>query len=283
MNSRFPDYFFHLFHSSFFHDMGNIVSLPAYAFIAFFRRIFRHGLNIYQEFSNTPDFTSESITIIGLSLEEAKAIVRQDTWFCPANRAVQRFIKAHYDNYGNVVKIERKNTPCEGYILVDTSFDPKAFEYKDLAISEGMMAAFLFSVNGNNGPFKAMKALCKKAFVAVPTETNEKMFWGHLAYLLANGAIGLAIEWAANPSLNWILNDPLTATEITIDKDFTIPSLEQEKENFVEAYQKAFETFKKAVADQTAIENPRIQTGLQQDLTRFQSYMGLIQAQNSNN
>jgi hypothetical protein len=249
-----------------------------FAFVRWFvRLLFRHGMNVYEEFANSPDFTSD-INIIGLSLEEAKAIVRQDTWFCPANRKVQRFIKAHYDNYGNVVKIERKNTPCEGYILVDTNFDPKAFEYENLAINEGMMAAFLFSVHGNNGPFKAMKALCEKAFVAVPTETNEKMFWGHLSYLLANGAIGIAREWHKKSEVNWILNDPLTATEITIDEDFTIPSLEQGKKDFVEAYQKAFETFKKAVADQTAIENPRIQTGLQQDLTRFQSYMGLIQA-----
>ena len=126
-------------------------------------------------------------TIIGFTLEEATAIVSNDTWFADnVNKDdVQRYIKYETDATGkHVTSITRSNSPKLGLIRADKTLDVSNI----VLDTDEKIAAFLFSVNANKGPSQQVKKFL--ATGAKVTGDTEKKFLGHVAWLVGNGGYG---------------------------------------------------------------------------------------------
>jgi hypothetical protein len=126
-------------------------------------------------------------TIIGFTLEEATAIVSNDTWFADnVNKDdVQRYIKYETDATGkHVTSITRSNNPADGHIKADKTLDVSNI----VLDTDEKIAAFLFSVNANKGPSQQVKKFLASG--AKVTGDTEKKFLGHVAWLVGNGGYG---------------------------------------------------------------------------------------------
>lgn len=129
-------------------------------------------------------------SILGLTFEEAMNIVKNDTeWFEKNKRdeTVQRFIKFETDESGeNVVKIQKSNEPKEGFVRIDKDLDTSNIQLD----TEGKVAAFMFSVNGNKGPVLEIKKYLQAGGTIHPNDEDEQIFIGHCAWLAGNGGYG---------------------------------------------------------------------------------------------
>jgi len=127
-------------------------------------------------------------TILGFTRTEADGIVSNDEWFVKNinNADAQRYIKYETDTTGkHVTSVSRSNTPKEGHVQVDKSFDVKNITTD----TEGKVAAYLFSVNGNKGPSNEVKKFFANGGWVKADETEMK-FLGHVAWLVGNGGYG---------------------------------------------------------------------------------------------
>jgi hypothetical protein len=143
---------------------------------------------LYEKFSKP---LSSFTTILSLTPDEALVVARNDGWFeiNKNNDAVVRSVNYTVNQNNEITKILKKNDRNDStYMVVDKTLNSAENLYKTPKdITGDLLAAVLFSVNGNKGPFEQFKNFYGVNGVA---DTNEKkMFLAHLAWFHGNGGI----------------------------------------------------------------------------------------------
>ena len=165
---------------------------------------------------------SNFTSIIDLSPSEVLAIVKNDKWL-ETNKTTnpQRYIKFTLDGT-KITEIQKKISMEEGFTKIDTNFDIQSLT-PDLSLTLAQLSAILFSVNGNNGPYKTIKSFIKMGGVL---DTDEKKkFIAHLAWIINSGGLrNDYVEGDPLVKLERILKPELVAPEITTGNEiFTSP------------------------------------------------------------
>jgi len=211
---------------------------------------------------------SDFESILGLTIQEALEIVKNDTWFSlnKDKDSVNRYIKYEVDptNPNKIVNVIKKNSPDESYIQVDKSIDVSNL-IPD-RITNNSLAAVLFSVNGNKGPFEQIKKFIQSG--GNPDTNLKKMFLAHVAWLQASGGLeGYGVK-----------EDPLVIKELQklepLGQSFEVPKPETGNEIFNSPlYLNAFKLI--VESEQSDSETP-ISKGLFMDLDRTNNYLSTI-------
>ena len=194
--------------------------------------------------------------ILGVSIEGALAIASSDLWF-QANKTkedVKRIITYETDPTGTkVVKVTKVS---EGGIEVDKSFNDVV--RKPAEIKGGLLAAVLFSVNGNKNPFLEVKKFLDAGGNA---DTDiKKQFLAHCAWFNGSGGID---GWG-------VKDDPLVIKELEVNSSFTMPNSSDGNKLFTSD---AFTTFSEVVSKNN---NQRITDNLVMDLNRANTFLNAL-------
>ena len=200
-------------------------------------------------------------TILDLTPAEAISIVKMDKWI-PSNPTAIRFVK--YESTEptkiNSVIVKKELTAGDiGFTKIDTNIDIVALT-PETELTNEQFATILFSVNGNNGPFKIIKKFITSG--GNPDTDDKKKFLAHLAWISSNGGIDDA----------YVNTDPLVQLEKMLDGTLEMPNMDMGNEIFASPM---FTTYMKALAivDMISKNGPTIMSGIRMDLDRTNSYI----------
>lgn len=204
--------------------------------------------------------------IIGFTFEEAATIVANDTWFEEhRDDNEQRYIHFETDETGlNVTSIVRRKVEDADKIQVDKTFDVTNMKFD----TEGKIAAFLFSVNGNKGPTLALKKFINAG--GKVSGEDEKIFLGHCAWLEGNCGYG------ANKDALCMYEIEMSNNQVTLEN--IVPNLSSGREIFTTPLYAAFIEVRKALAIEenwTTMKEvyTQIQKGMEQDKRLVERYL----------
>jgi hypothetical protein len=204
--------------------------------------------------------------IIGFTFEEAATIVANDTWFKEhRDDNEQRYIDFETDETGlNVTSIvRRKVEDADKKIQVDKTFDVTNMKFD----TEGKIAAFLFSVNGNKGPTLALKKFINAG--GKVSGEDEKIFLGHCAWLEGNCGYG------ANKDALCMYEIEMSNNQVTLEN--IVPNLSSGREIFTTPLYAAFIEVRKALALYAEFIEVRKALGIEENRTTMKQVYTQIQ------
>lgn len=202
------------------------------------------------------DNLSQFTHILDVPIDVAVDIVKNDKWF-ELNPDAKRSIK--YDkNDSKIITVNVFRDSTSGCEVNKTITSVLLSPYKFSNITGGLLAAVLFSVKGNMGPFKEFEKFVNLPDITIPyDDDNKKMFLAHVAWYNANNGYGCD-------------NDPLCIEETKIMNPIVVPATSSGNKIFDSELFKAFTTIIKKT------DNPDIIRGLATDLNRANLYLSKL-------
>lgn len=204
--------------------------------------------------------------IKGLTTDEALTIVENDDWLDTAEH-IPRFVT--FDgNTTEITSVKKANSKVDDtYCKADFTVNRKTIKAQLLngKITGGILAAVLFSINGNIGPFNQMKTFVENGGNIYGSEEEmklQKMFLAHVAWY--NGNQGYGAE-----------TDPLCIEEKKMMNPFVVPETSSGNKIFSSDLFRIFSE----IVNNSSINTGQLKINLGMDLNRANLYLTAIYKQ----
>jgi len=246
--------------------------------------------------------TSNIKTIVGIPKAAALKIFEDDTWFMgqvseEPTGSGQYVVKPGSDRYvtytivgDSVTHIERQKGPGAGIHKIDIAAAhsllngenyPEEALFKNGVNSE-LFAAFLFSVNGNKGPYENVIEFVKNSNPRDTYSDMEYKFIGHMSWAIANAGYAIKYDPLATiimKNTNDNIYKDLKMTDINFDmlRDMHNNTHVNNSNNSGNKIKLLFRAFRKVV--ETESNNKDLKEGLRMDLDRATNFLGMAKEQ----